>query len=40
MGLSNKIFPNDIAFGNTKNYDQDITLYLEIQLIKGIGVNI
>ena len=40
MGLSNKIFPNDIAFGNTKNYDQDITLYLEIQLIKGIGINI
>jgi hypothetical protein len=40
MGLSNKIFPNDIAFGNTKNYDQDIALYLEIQLIKGLGVNI
>ena len=40
MGLSNKTFPNDIAFDNNTNYDQDIILYLEIQLIKGIGVNI
>jgi len=40
MGFSNKIFPNDIAFDNNTNYDQDITLYLEIQLIKGISFYI
>ena len=40
MGLSNKIFPNDIAFNNNANYDQDIALYLEIQFVKGFSIKI
>ena len=40
MGLSNNIFPNTIALGNTINYDQNLNLYIEIQLIKGFGLNI
>jgi len=40
MGISNNVFPHKIAFGNKENYNRDITLYLEIQLIKGFGFNI
>ena len=40
IGLSNKIFPNKIAMGEKENYNQDVMLYLEIQLIKGFGFNI
>jgi len=40
MGLSNKIFPNEIAMGEKSNYNLDTMLYLEIQLIKGFGFNI
>ena len=40
MGLSNNIFPNLIALGNKTYNNQDLTLYLEIQLIKGFGFNI
>ena len=40
MGLSNNVFPNTIALGNKKDYDRDISLYFEIQLIKGFGFNI
>ena len=40
MGLSNNVFPNTIALGNKQYSNQDVTLYLEIQLIKGFGFNI
>ena len=40
IGLSNKIFANKIAMGENENYNQDVMLYLEIQLIKGLGFNI
>ena len=40
MGLSNKIFPNELAMGEKINYNQDVMLYLEIQLVKGFGFNI
>jgi len=40
MGLSNNIFPNLIALGNKTYNNQDLKLYLEIQLIKGFGFNI
>ena len=40
MGLSNNIFPNTIALGSREYYNRDISLYLEIQLIKGFGFNI
>ena len=40
MGLSNKIFPNELAMGEKINYNQDVMLYLEIQLVKGLGFNI
>ena len=40
MGLSNKVFPNTIAFGNKEDYNRDIMLYLEVQLIKGFSFNI
>ncbi len=40
MGLSNNIFPNLIALGNKEYNNQDLTLYIEIQLIKGFGCNI
>ena len=40
MGLSNNIFPNLIALGNKEYNNQDLTLYIEIQLIKGFGFNI
>ena len=40
MGLSNNIFPNTIALGIKEDYNRDISLYLEIQLIKGYGFNI
>jgi hypothetical protein len=40
MGLSNKIFPNKLAMGEKINYNQDVMLYLEIQLVKGFAFNI
>ena len=40
MGLSNSVFPNTIALGNKEDYNKDISLYLEIQLIKGFGFKI
>ena len=40
MGLSNNVFPNKIALGNKEYSNQDLTLYLEIQLIKGFGFKI
>ena len=40
MGLSNNVLPNTIALGSKEDYNRDISLYLEIQLIKGFGFNI
>jgi len=40
IGLSNKIFPNEVAMGEKINYNQDVMLYIEIQMIKGFGFNI
>jgi len=40
MGLSNNIFPNELSMGEKINYNQDVMLYLEIQLVKGLGFNI